>query len=87
MKPHRGTFSNCRKVTVGKPTDEHLGFYLVGTFDPAERRFAGRHGHTSMVVKVDGAEIETLNSRYTVVNCVNSDMFKIKDNYEPLKVV
>lgn len=88
MKPHRGKFSNCRKVTVSKPRDGHLGFYFVGTFDPSDdrvgyRRFGGRSGYTSLVVKVDGNEIETLNSRYTIVDCYNSDEFKA-NNYQPV---
>lgn len=85
MKPHKGKFSNCRKVVAMEPTDEHLGYYFVGTFDPDDTRFKGRMGYTSMVVKTNGDEIETLNSRYTIVNCYNSDEFKVQDNYSPVK--
>lgn len=84
MKPHRGVFKDCRKVFATGPTEGTLGFYLVGIFDDNDDRlssrgegtFSGSNGYTSLVVKVDGPEVETLNSRYTIVNCYNSDDFK-----------
>lgn len=35
--------------------------------------FGGRYGHTSMVVAEEGLEIETLNSRYTLLRSGNDD--------------
>ncbi len=69
IKPHRGRISGARKH------DTLAGSYYTGMFLD-HPRFAGRTGHTSLVVKDDcdiprhrndSYEIETLNSRYTII--------------------
>ena len=77
-KPHKGTLINWYKREYG---DYGLGYFLECTFvDHPE--FAGEHGHVSSVVKesrevpsrhtlmdinAEPIEIETRNSRYTLV--------------------
>lgn len=65
-KPHRGSIVHAEKRYVdGCPG---LGYYIVGRFvDHPD--FAGRIGHTSYVVahNTETGEIETRNSRYTLV--------------------
>ncbi len=58
-KPHKGTLSFWVKRGIGP-----LYFY-EGIFDD-HPSFKGTFGHTSLVVKQEGNEIETLNSRYTL---------------------
>lgn len=69
VKPHKGSLRNARKV------DTSQGYYYAGTFD-GHPQFHSKLGHTSMVVKDDcdiprhrndSYEIETLNSRYTII--------------------
>lgn len=68
-KPHKGQIEEWHK----EPCTGGLGFLIVGRFlDHPERLMAldlGGHGHTSFVVAHDKktGEIETKNSRYTLV--------------------
>lgn len=63
MKPHKGKIKGWSKLKVAGA--EGLGYLIVGQFvDHPE--FAHMSGHTSWVVKHEGAEIETRNSRYTL---------------------
>jgi hypothetical protein len=65
-KPHKGRILNARLMTLGDRE------FAVGQFlDHPE--FAGMPGHTSYIVdsrvNADGSiEIETRNSRYTLIN-------------------
>lgn len=61
-KPHRGYIKNWRKFYRGKLQ------FVWGTFVD-HPIFAGLHGHTSYIVAHDEAtgEIETRNSRYTLI--------------------
>ena len=65
-KPHYGRIQDWRKVEC---TRKGLGYIVVGHFlDHPE--FAGcKNAHTSYVIKHDeeSGEIETRNSRYTLV--------------------
>lgn len=65
-KPHKGTMSSWRRYRVEGCAG--LGYIIMGKFDTHER-FAGMRGHTSCVMShdLDTGEIETLNSRYTLV--------------------
>lgn len=67
MKPHKGVLTNWYPVYSHQPTEEHLGFYIMGVFH-GHPRFHGKSGHTSMVVAVHAEinEVETLNSRYSL---------------------
>lgn len=59
-KPHKGSITNWDKLPW------YGSNIIVGEFvDHPE--FAGKPGHTSPVVKHGGNEIETRNSRYTLV--------------------
>lgn len=61
-KPHKGSIENWSKVQRGMG----LGYYVWGTFlDHPD--FGLKTTNTSYVVKHEGAEIETRNSRYTLV--------------------
>ena len=60
-KSHRGELHNWRRMEC----ENGLG-YFVGTF-MGHPVFTGEHGHTSYVVAHEGDEIETRNSRYTLV--------------------
>ena len=73
-KPHKGRITDVKEVSHGSGAPG-LGYFLLCTFvdHPV---FAGKQGHTSYVFKDesaaprhrnDGYEVETLNSRYTVV--------------------
>ena len=63
-KPHRGSLENWRRMECG--VDQGLGYYIVGIF-MGHPSFTGEYGHTSYVVAHEGDEIETRNSRYTLV--------------------
>jgi hypothetical protein len=75
MKPHKGTLTNAVRRYPSNPGKDNLGYFYTGGF-VNHPRFAGTDGYTSMVVKEDGDEIETLNSRYTLVR-------KVEDMYRP----
>lgn len=62
-KLHRGSIKNWRKLPV--PGAEGLGYMIVGDFVD-HPSFGGMSGHTSWVIKHEGAEIETRNSCYTL---------------------
>lgn len=66
-KPHKGKISNwAKRETISQ---KGLGYYIIGKFvDHPD--FAGDFGHTSYVVAHDEVtgEIETRNSRYTLVD-------------------
>jgi hypothetical protein len=58
-KPHMGTLNDWeRRAWEDK-------FYFTGVFD-GHPIFHGHRGHTSYLVKQDGVQIETRNSRYTL---------------------
>lgn len=59
MKPHKGRIAHARRK------DYADGYIYWGLFRD-HPQFAGKRGHTSKVIKEDGAEIETLNTRYTI---------------------
>ena len=69
-KPHKGRLYNVEKTAC---VDYGLGFLYRCRFAD-HPRFAGAFGHTSYVVwegmpdETGAYEIETRNSRYTVVN-------------------
>jgi hypothetical protein len=66
MKPHKGILKNAVKHVITEPTKEHLGYYFTGVFE-GHPDFNGESGYISMVVKQEGNEVETLNSRYTLI--------------------
>ena len=57
-KPHKGRIAHLHKV-------ECEGGYYYRCLFRDHPQFAGRFGHTSLVVAEDGYEIETTYSRYT----------------------
>lgn len=59
MKPHKGTIDNWRIIPAGDR------LIVAGKFVD-HPQFAGMYGHTSWIVDVDGFEVETRNSRYTL---------------------
>ena len=59
-KPHLGKIEQWTKHHRGQCVSFITGVF-IGHPD-----FHGTYGHTSMVIKYDGNEIETLNSRYTL---------------------
>ena len=59
MKPHKGTLNLWRKVTYSN------GYNYEGIFE-GHPEFNGSMGYTSLILKEEGKEIETLNSRYTL---------------------
>lgn len=62
LKPHKGTIENWAKLFC---TEQGLGYVVYGnSVDHPE--FGGRQIRTSWVVKHEGTEIETRNSRYTL---------------------
>ena len=65
-KPHLGKITDWQKSEVS--AQYGLGYQIVGIFVD-HPRFAGMRGHTSYVVAHDEetGEIETRNSRYTLV--------------------
>lgn len=68
IKPHKGTLLHWELHKVLEPLNG-LTVYATGIFaDHPE--FAGHHGHTSMIKSMKfangKAEIETMNSRYTL---------------------
>lgn len=68
-KPHKGQLENWSLVRSARALDG-LTFYATGMF-VNHPRFAGTSGYTSMIKSIKfkdgGAEIETMNSRYTLV--------------------
>jgi len=66
MKSHKGTLINWKKIPFKHQKDlpENLGYVVVGQLDRGRGITALRR--TSAVVKHEGDEIETLNSRYTL---------------------
>jgi hypothetical protein len=69
VKTNHGRIVNWEFVKANRPLDG-LSLYVTGVFMD-HPRLAGRQGHTSMIVKAvfkdGGAEIETMNSKYTLV--------------------
>lgn len=67
VKPHKGKIKNWYKREIS--ISQGLGYQIMGEFVDHED-FAGYEGWTSFVVAHDEAtgEIETLNSRYTLVD-------------------
>lgn len=65
-KPHKGRIENWYKAETHP--DYGLGYYIRGRFVD-HPQFAGETGHTSYIVAhdKDTGEIETRNSRYTLV--------------------
>ena len=61
-KPHKGSIKNWSKIE----TDNGLGFYIKGIFVDHPSLTDG-YSQTSWVVAQDGNEIETRNSRYTLI--------------------
>lgn len=59
MKPHKGCIANARRV-------DYADGYIYRCYFRDHPEFAGTFGHTSKVIKEEGAEIETLNTRYTI---------------------
>lgn len=77
MKPYMGKIKQAYRVYWKEPTSEHLGyFYRCRFVDPPY--FAGESGQTSMVVSEKGDEVETLNSRYTILREI--------ENYNPISI-
>jgi hypothetical protein len=74
-KPHRGKIYHWSrgpympKETVDKPWPDwavgSLGYCIMGHRDNTPR--LGNRWRTSLVVKEEGRDVETLNSRYTLV--------------------
>lgn len=64
-KPHRGRIADWARCDL--PLAKGLGYIIIGTFVDHER-FAGQRGFTSYIVKHEGDEVETHNSRYTLVD-------------------
>lgn len=74
VKPHKGEITNWFKQFYPRPViggefEGTLGYLIRGTFMDHPQFGHTPFGHTSMVVKHDEetGEIETLNSRYTLV--------------------
>ena len=61
-KPHNGRIEDWTRV----PCDHGAGFFVVGRFVD-HYRLAGLEGHTSWAVALEGDQLETRNSRYTLV--------------------
>lgn len=61
IKEHKGTIDNWYKY----PCKPGLGYVVCG-YSVDHPEFAGDWMHTSWVVKREGNEIETRNSRYTL---------------------
>lgn len=61
-KPHFGTINNWSESHM---TSRGLGYIIMGESD-GHPQFSGGPIYTSYVVKRDGDEIETRNSRYTL---------------------
>ncbi len=62
-KPHKGGIKNWFKSEC----DSGLGYLIRGQFTDHPEFKGMPDGHTSYVVKRDGNEIETKNSRYTLI--------------------
>jgi hypothetical protein len=60
-KPHKGRITSAYKYPLGSIYYTYRGQFLD------HPQFAGCDGHTSVVLWEEGNEIETLNSRYTLV--------------------
>lgn len=63
-KPHKGTIESWFKWPR-PPSGYGLGYVIVG-HSVCHPEFGGGPIRTSLVVKHEGSEIETLNSRYTL---------------------
>jgi hypothetical protein len=67
FKPIKGSIRDWRIIRSCPPTKKHTGTYVIGEF-VSHPDFAGKRGHTSMIVCVmdykEGKLVETLNSRY-----------------------
>lgn len=61
-KPHLGAIENWGKAEC----KSGLGYYIVGLF-VNHPQFEGSVGHTSYIIAHEGDEIETRNSRYTLI--------------------
>jgi hypothetical protein len=70
MKPHKGRIALWYKQDCGTE-----GYLVCGVFLD-HPQFMGEHGHTSLVLSHDEAtgEIETRNSRYTLVKPMTSTL-------------
>lgn len=64
-KPHKGCIDKWRKDWIRPDIRKGLGYMVVGT-SVGHPEFVGWI-HTSYVVKHVGNEIETRNSRYTLI--------------------
>ena len=64
MKPYRGRIDNWQIMRVCDPNQEHLGYYILGTSRGGRPEWEGKTIITSMVVRKELFNIETLNSRY-----------------------
>jgi hypothetical protein len=62
QKPHKGKIHNWYRWFIGTEGD-----YVIAGLSEGHPSFAGYQLHTSKVVSENGREIETLNSRYTLV--------------------
>lgn len=65
-KPHKGSIKDWSKLRC---TDKGLGYIILGEFVDHPEFAGAKDGHTSYVVAHDEAtgEIETRNSRYTLI--------------------
>lgn len=68
-KPHKGRIDNWMRLPW--PSEQGVGYMVLGKF--LDHPTVGKHGgfsHTSLVLKHDleTGGIETLNSRYTLIN-------------------
>lgn len=61
LKPHKGTFHIFAKRNYPDGRYNYTGYFQD------HPQFGANFGHISLVVKEEGDEVETLNSRYTVV--------------------
>jgi hypothetical protein len=59
-KPHKGG------ITAWRTIDWYGRVIVIGQF-VNHPEFGDRYGHTSYIVNRDGCEIETRNSRYTLI--------------------
>ena len=62
QKEHKGIITDWLEERCG---DYGLGYIITGLSE-GHPQFDGRLIHTSYIIKRDGNEIETLNSRYTL---------------------
>lgn len=71
MKPHKGTINNWKKVPIDTDKvrkfyneDPGLGYIIAGTVDNHPDFGRSNYFTSSWVVKREGNDIETRNSRY-----------------------